>query len=126
MGGKGSGRKSEIEQLTSASTIIASSAPPAAQYLADVISKRVKKPSWARMRACFFILEQQLGKAAQKHEIVGEGGAPLTIMQLALMMNMTDEQTEKYLAGQTNQLPQTPTALITVPVPKKKTSKTAN
>jgi len=106
MGGKGSGRVSEREKLGKTEHILSSAASGSAQYLSDVITGKRKRPSWAKMRCAFFIIEQVLGKAAQKHEITGLGGDPLTIQALAILLS--DEGTERYLSGKTSELPTTP------------------
>lgn len=106
MGGKGSGRVSEREKLGKAEHILSSAASEAAQYLSDIITGKRKRPSWAKIRCAFFIVEQVLGKAAQKHEIAGVGGEPLTIQ--ALMVLLSDEGTERYLQGKTSERPTTP------------------
>lgn len=106
MGGKGSGRVSEREKLGKAEHILSSAASQAAQYLSDIITGKRKRPSWAKIRCAFFIVEQVLGKAAQKHEISGVGGAPLTIQALAVLLN--DKATERYLSGETSERPTTP------------------
>jgi hypothetical protein len=89
MGGPGSGRpiKLNIEGIESRDTrtIIKAAAPHAAKYFLDIVLQRVKKPSWARIRVCEFIIEQEVGKARQRTELTGADGAPLNWQQLNIL-----------------------------------------
>lgn len=88
MGGKGSGRRTKLEEIKDSMEVLRGAAGPAAQYLRDVVNRKVKKPSWARIRVCEFILEHILGKPPQRHEITGAGGQPLTLLQLAILAEL--------------------------------------
>ena len=84
MGGKGSGRRTKLEKLKDTRTILSGAAPHAAAYLRDVIRRKVKRPSNARIEVARYIIDHEIGKPPQRHEIAGVGGTPLTLLELCL------------------------------------------
>ena len=85
MGGPGSGDRTKLEKVKDTIAIIRGAAPDAAAYLRDIITGKVKRPSWARIRCCEFIIEHEIGKPRQKTELTGAGGIPLDWRALVLL-----------------------------------------
>ena len=78
------GRRTKLEELKDARTILSGAAPHAAAYLRDIILRKVKRPSNARIECARYIIDHEIGKPPQRHEITGAGGSPLTLLELCL------------------------------------------
>ncbi len=73
MGGKGSGRKPKSELRKETAQCIAESSPYAAKYLKEVANGTSPANS-ARIDACKYIINQDIGAPRQRTEITGENG----------------------------------------------------
>lgn len=99
-GGSGAGFKfGDLPETRDTLSIVRYAAPHAAKYLFDVITRVVKKPSWQRIDCCKFIIESAIGKPAQRHELTGAGGAPLSLEALWLLAEKWKEGEAPILLG---------------------------
>lgn len=78
------GRRTKLEELMDTRTILRGAAPHAAAYLRDIIKRKVKRPSQARIDCAKYIIDHEIGKAPQRHELTGAGGTPLTLIEVCL------------------------------------------
>lgn len=95
MGGKGSGDRTQLEKVRDTIAIIRGAAPDAASYLRDIITGKVKRPSWIKFKVAEFIIEHEIGKPPQRHELTGAGGAPLTWPAIILLAEQAEVGGEK-------------------------------
>lgn len=91
MGGKGSGDRTHLEKVRDTIAIIRGTAPDAAAYLRDIITGKVKRPSWIKFKVCEFIIDHEIGKPPQRHELTGAGGIPLTWQAVILLAAREDQ-----------------------------------
>jgi hypothetical protein len=77
-------RRTKLEELMDTRTIMRGAAPHAAAYLRDIVKRKVKRPSQPRIDCAKFIIDHEIGKPPQRHEIAGVGGTPLTLVELVL------------------------------------------
>lgn len=91
MGGEGSGDRTQLEKVKDTIAILRGAAPDAASYLRDIITGKVKRPSWIKFKVCEFIIEHEIGKPPQRHELSGAGGTPLTWQAVILLAEQAGE-----------------------------------
>jgi hypothetical protein len=78
------GRKTKLQEIQDTREIMRGAAPHAAAYLRDVVKRKIKRPSSARIDVAKYIVDHQIGKAPQRHELTGVDGKPLTLLELCL------------------------------------------
>jgi hypothetical protein len=81
---KGYKRRTKLEELKDTREIMRGAAPRAAAYIRDVVTTKVKRPSYIRVECAKYIVDHQIGKAPQRHELTGVDGKPLTLLELCL------------------------------------------
>ena len=94
MGGPGSGDRTQLEKVKDTIQILRGAAPDCAAYLRDIINGKVKRPSWIKFKICEFIIEHEIGKPPQRHELAGAGGVPLTWQAVLVLAGQAESQGE--------------------------------
>ncbi len=83
----GPGRPKKEANLSQINSVIECGAVKAAQYIRDLASGEIKKPSAVRLDACKFLVNQAIGMPKQRTELTGADGAPVAIKTIEVIIS---------------------------------------